>query len=187
MAPNEATILQNYLLLPARLPAIVSLQEFTSYFPKSQQSSPQIRTLYRDLQQQRNAVVDTVSNNIDSEVRRGKGLRRAVAKAKREAEPDDGMDDEIEIERNLFGPTSNTMQPEKHNLRTILPEMQSASSDMEQELQRLEEEEAALLESVRQTVGNMSDLRYGRLANSKLSYEVIDGLKDFQEVCKRKG
>jgi centromere-localized protein 2 len=100
MAPNEATILENYLLLPARLPAVVSLQEFTSYFPKSQQSSPQIRTLYRDLQQQRNAVVDTVAANIDTEVQRGKALRRAVIKARREAAREDDIDDEIEIERN---------------------------------------------------------------------------------------
>lgn len=101
MAPNEAAILQNYLLLPARLPAIVSLQEFTAYFPKSQQSSPHIRALYRDLQQQRNAVVDTVAGNIESEVKRGKGLRRAIAKTHREADPEDGIDDEIEIERNV--------------------------------------------------------------------------------------
>lgn len=72
-------------------------------------------------------------------------------------------------------------------MQTIVPEMQSASIDMEQEVQRLEHEEAVLLESVRQTVGSMSDLRYGRLANSKLKNEVVDGLKEFQQVCKRKG
>lgn len=101
MAPSEAAILQNYLLLPAGLPAIVTPQEFTSYFPKSQQSSPQIRALYRDLQQQRNAIVDAVGNSVDSEVKRGKALRRAVVKARREAEPDDGIDDEIGIERTV--------------------------------------------------------------------------------------
>ncbi|KAH8677962.1 Cnl2/NKP2 family protein-domain-containing protein [Xylariales sp. PMI_506] len=184
MAPSEAAILQNYLLLPARLPTVVSLQEFTSYFPKSQQSSPQIRVLYRDLQQQRNGVVDAVAGNIDAEVKRGKALRRAVAKARREAELDEGIDDEIEIERNLFGSTSNTIPLKKHTLRTILPELESAVDDMEQELRKLEEEEATLLESVKKTVGNMSDLRYGRLANPKLRDEIIDGLTDFKEVCK---
>lgn len=187
MAPNEATILENYLLLPARLPAAVSLQEFTSYFPKSQQSSPQVRILYRDLQQQRNAVVDAVAANIDIEVRRGKALRRAVLKARREAAQEDDIDDEIEIERNLFGPTSTIIRAKKHTLRSILPEMDSAVDDLEQEIQKLEEEEAALLQSVHKTVGDMSDLRYGRLANSKLKNEVINGLEDFQEVCKRKG
>ncbi|ORY60108.1 Cnl2/NKP2 family protein-domain-containing protein [Pseudomassariella vexata] len=185
MAPTEATILQNYLLLPARLPSIISLEQFTSYFPKSQQSSPQIRALYRDLQQQRNAVVDSVAQNIDSEVKLGRSLRRAVAQARRETEEEE-QDDEIDIERNLFGFTSNTILPKKHNLTTILPEMESAANDIEQETRKLEEEEAALLESVKQTVGGMSDLRYGRLANSKLRYEVLEGLNAIQEVCKRK-
>lgn len=58
-------------------------------------------------------------------------------------------------------------------------------NDIEQELQKLEEEEASLLESVKQTVGSMSDLRYGRLSNPKLRDDILDGLTDFQESCKR--
>ncbi|KAI5925498.1 Cnl2/NKP2 family protein-domain-containing protein [Camillea tinctor] len=185
MAPTEAVILRNYLLLPSRLPAIISLQEFTSLFPKSQQSSPQIRTLYRDLQQQRNAIVDAVSTNIDTEVKQGKGLRRAVIKAKREAEREE-QDDEIEIERALFGHTSNVIRPKQHSLLSILPDIEDATVDIEQEIQKLEEEEAALLESIKQTAGSMSDLRYGRLSNPKLKDEVLDGLQGIQEVCKRK-
>lgn len=100
MAPNEATILSNYLLLPARLPDFLSLQEFTSFFPKSQQSSPRVRALYRDLQQQRNAIVDSVSENISAQVRQGKALRRQVIKERREAEQEE-QDDEIEIERTV--------------------------------------------------------------------------------------
>lgn len=65
--------------------------------------------------------------------------------------------------------------------------MQSAVGDIQQEVQSLEEEEAALLEAIRQAVGSMSDLRYGRLANPELKDEVFDGLQDFQEVCKQKG
>ena len=56
--------------------------------------------------------------------------------------------------------------------------------ELEGELQRLEEEESALFSSVQQTVGSMSDLRYGRLGNSKLSEQVLDGLADLQETCK---
>ena len=69
---------------------------------------------------------------------------------------------------------------------TILPELDAAAIDMEQEVKELEEEEAALLQSVKQTVGNMSDLRYGRFSNSKLQGEVLDGLNSIQEVCKSK-
>lgn len=98
MAPTEATILTNYLLVPAQLPAIISLKEFTELFPRAQQSSPQIRKLYRDLQNQRNAVIDEVASNIETEAKRGKALRREVLRAKREAEHQEG-DDEIDLER----------------------------------------------------------------------------------------
>lgn len=98
MAPTEATILTNYLLVPAQLPAIVSLKEFTDLFPRPLQSSPQVRRLYRDLQNQRNALIDEVAANIEIEVKRGRVLRREVLLARREAEAQQG-DDEIDLER----------------------------------------------------------------------------------------
>ncbi|GAW20795.1 hypothetical protein ANO14919_103060 [Xylariales sp. No.14919] len=184
MAPTEATILQNYLLLPSRLPSIISLQEFTSLFPKSQQSSPQVRALYRDLQQQRNAVVDAVSANIDAEIKQAKALRRTIIRTKKASEVEE-QDDEIEIERALFGPTSTTLAPKQHSLQSIIPDLDSAIADVESDLQKLEEEESTLLESIKQAAGNMSDLRYGRLSNPSLASEVLDGLHSIQETCKR--
>ena len=59
-------------------------------------------------------------------------------------------------------------------------------SDVEAEVAQLEREEAALLESLRQTVGGMSDLRYGRFGNGQLRDGVIEGLKEFQEACDAK-
>ncbi|KAI1432157.1 Cnl2/NKP2 family protein-domain-containing protein [Xylaria sp. CBS 124048] len=184
MAPTEATILRNYLLLPSRLPSIISLQEFASLFPKSQQSSPQVRALYRDLQQQRNAVVDTVSASIDAEVKQAKALRRTIIRTKREGQLAE-QDDEIEIERALFGPTSATIAPKQHSLQSIIPDLDSAVADVEKDLKRLEEEASVVLESINLVAGNMSDLRYGRLSNPNLTGEVINGLRSFQETCKQ--
>ncbi|KAI3328030.1 hypothetical protein HD806DRAFT_347361 [Xylariaceae sp. AK1471] len=185
MAPTEAAILRNYLLLPSRLPTIISLQEFTSLFPKSQQSSPQVRALYRDLQQQRNVIVDAVSANIDAEVKQAKAIRRTIIKTKKEGELEE-QDDEIEIERALFGSTSITITPKQHSLQTIIPDLDSALTDVESDLQKLEEEESTLLDFIKQAAGNMSDLRYGRLSNPNLTSEVIDGLHSIQETCKQK-
>lgn len=98
MAPTESAILANYLLVPAQLPTIISLKEFTDLFPRAQQSSPQVKKLYRDLQTQRNALIDAVASNIETEAKRAKSLRREVLRAKREAE-DHEIDDEIDIER----------------------------------------------------------------------------------------
>ncbi|KAI0203129.1 Cnl2/NKP2 family protein-domain-containing protein [Astrocystis sublimbata] len=185
MAPTETTILRNYLLLPSRLPSIISLQEFASLFPKSQQSSPQVRALYRDLQQQRNAVVDAVEASIDGEARQANALRRTMVRTQRENEHEE-QDNEIEIERTLFGSTSATITSKQHSLQSILPDLDSAVADIESDLQKLENEEATLLESIRQAAGNMSDLRYGRLSNPKLPAEVLDGLLGIQDTCKQK-
>ncbi|KAK0706373.1 Cnl2/NKP2 family protein-domain-containing protein [Lasiosphaeria miniovina] len=181
MAPSELKILSNYLLVPAQLPAVISLQEFTSLFPRSLQSSPHIRSLYRDVQSQRNALVDSVAAEIESEVKKGKVQRRTVIKERRLAQLDE-QDDEIEIERMLFGAASNT-QSSRHSINSILPELEGAIAEVENELQRLGEEEASLVASVRQTVGGMSDLRYGRLANSHLREQVLEGLADLKATC----
>lgn len=100
MAPTEAAILNKFLLTPSQLPTIITPQEFTALFPRAQQSSAQVRTLYRDLQAQRTAVVDTVAANITNEAKRSKGLKRAVARARSEAETQE-YDQEIEIERSV--------------------------------------------------------------------------------------
>jgi centromere-localized protein 2 len=71
-------------------------------------------------------------------------------------------------------------------LNSIISEMDSAVADIEAEINELEREGAALVESVKQTVGAMSDLRYGRFANSQLHDGVLEGLKDFQEACDSK-
>ncbi|KAF3765451.1 hypothetical protein M406DRAFT_256966 [Cryphonectria parasitica EP155] len=184
MAPTEATILTNYLLVPAQLPAIISLREFTELFPRSQQSSPQIRRLYRDLQTQRNALIDDVAANIEHEARRGKVLRREALRAKREAESQE-VDDEIDVERALYGPASRASGL-KHNISSIIPELDSAVEELDAAVKNLEDEEAELRQSIRQTVGSMSDLRYGRLSNAQLSKQVLDGLQTVQETCEAK-
>lgn len=98
MAPTEQKILTNYLLAPSQLPAIISLAEFIALFPRPLQSSPRIRSLYRDLQSQRNAVIDSVADEIEAEVKQGKAMRRAVIRSRREADAQE-QDDEVEIER----------------------------------------------------------------------------------------
>ncbi|KAL0940350.1 cnl2 nkp2 family protein [Colletotrichum truncatum] len=183
MAPTESEILQNYLIVPAQLPSIISLEEFTELFPKAQRANPQIRSLYRDFQHQRRTLVDTVAENISEEEKRGRYIRRDIAIARRKAANEDA-DQELEIERALFG--SSGAEDPKHTLQSIIPEMDTAIADLEAEIGSLEAQEAALLESVKQTVGTMSDLRYGRLSNPKLRDDVIQGLKSVQDACEGK-
>jgi centromere-localized protein 2 len=61
--------------------------------------------------------------------------------------------------------------------------METAVEDVEDELHRLEEEAEALLEQMRGTVGGLSDLRYGRLANGQLRAQVLEGLNRLESSC----
>ncbi|KAH8687544.1 Cnl2/NKP2 family protein-domain-containing protein [Tricladium varicosporioides] len=183
MAPTEATILATFLLPPAPLPAIISLKAFTELFPRSQQSSPGIRALYRDLQHQRSRLTDTVGRSIVTETKRGYAQRRAVVRERRQAEKE-GQDDEIDVENTLFGHSSNLPTSKPHTLASILPVMEMAAKDLEDEISRLEEDSETLLEDMQSTVGGLSDLRYGRLANGDLLEEVLNGLKRLEDSCK---
>lgn len=84
--------------------------------------------------------------------------------------------------RQLFGVEAK--RAPKHTINSVIPDLEMAVGELEGELQRLEAEEAALMASAQQTVGGMSDLRYGRLANSQLPEQVLDGLADLEQTCK---
>ena len=98
--PTEATILSNFLLPPAPLPAIISFKAFTAIFTRVQQtqSLDQIRALYWDLQRSRGLLTDTVANNIVKEVKSGTAQRRAVVRS-RKLDRREGVDDEVEVEK----------------------------------------------------------------------------------------
>ncbi len=105
MAPTEATILSTFLISPAPLPSIISLRAFTELFPRSLQSSPQIKALYRDLQHQRSRLTDAITRNIGAEVKRGNAQRRVIIRARRAAEKEE-QDDEVVVERAVsYRPT----------------------------------------------------------------------------------
>ena len=95
--PTEETILTTFLIPPAPLPSIITLKTFTALFPRAQQSSPQIRSLYRDLQNQRAQLTDAIQQSIAVEVKRGNAQRRAVVKARRAAGRGN-QDDETDVE-----------------------------------------------------------------------------------------
>jgi centromere-localized protein 2 len=104
MAPTEAELLANYLIQPSTLTAITTLDQFKALFPRPLQSSPQVRSLFRDLQAQRADVLDQVAENIADEAKRSLSMRREVLRAKREAERED-IDAEIEMERAVGSST----------------------------------------------------------------------------------
>ncbi|KAM4059156.1 cnl2/NKP2 family protein [Hirsutella rhossiliensis] len=199
MAPTESDILTHYLVQPAPLTAITTFEQFQALFPRQlrtaggdastshqqQQQQQPLRSLFRDLQAQRNArVVDAVAENVAAEARRGAAMRREVLRQRRRDDDDaDGdADGEVDMERALFGDASGA-RGARHTVRSVVPELDGAAEALEAEIRQLRDEEAALMASVKQTIGGLSDLRYGKLANGKLRGEVLDGLDSLQQTC----
>lgn len=72
-----------------------------------------------------------------------------------------------------------------HTLKSIIPELESAAEEVEDEVRRLDEEAEALLDEMRATVGGLSDLRYGKLANGELREQVLEGLERLESACEK--
>lgn len=106
MPPAEAEILTSYLLRPASLTSVITWERFRALFPRALQddpaAEPRLRSLWRDLQAQRDAVADEVARAIAAETKRGAALRREVLRARDEAAADGaGADGEVDMERTV--------------------------------------------------------------------------------------
>jgi centromere-localized protein 2 len=190
MAPSEETILSNFLLSPAPLPTVLSLQKFTELFPKRLRNHPHIRTLYRELQQVREHDMDRVNGNIDREIKQGERqkaeLRKATLAAGVEAaNPDEQR--EMDVDLHLFG--QNRTDPEDyHSVASLLAEMDAACGNIEREISNVDREAEDLLKQLNTIVGDMSDLRYGKLQGpagtaNNLAEEAIKGLQNLEDAC----
>ncbi|KAH8842424.1 hypothetical protein MCOR27_005756 [Pyricularia oryzae] len=188
MAPTESTILSNFLLAPAQLPTIISMDEFKALFPLQHRSSAQVRSLYRDLQRQRSNVVEVVSENIAEETsRHANVIRRQVTRADRIGTLADEYDAEDEVEKALVASSSTPVGNDPlTNLSIVVQSMETSLTAVESQIKDLHTEETRLLELVKKTVGDLSDLRYGRLSNASLPQQVLDGLKNLQDICENK-
>ncbi|KAJ5662764.1 Kinetochore subunit NKP2 [Penicillium macrosclerotiorum] len=191
MAPSEETILSNFLLSPAPLPTIMSLQKFTELFPKRLRNHPHIRSLYRELQQVRDHDMDQVNENIDQEIKQGERqkaeLRAALLAAGVEA-ADANEQREIDLDLHLFAQTPATNPEDYHSMESLLTEMETACAHIEREIASIDDEAANLVKDLHTTVGDLSDLRYGKLqgpagtANNVVG-EAIRGLENLEEAC----
>ncbi|KAG6008526.1 hypothetical protein E4U21_004366 [Claviceps maximensis] len=184
MPPSESDILTAYLLLPAPLPSITTVDQFRALFPHTLQASPHVSKLYRDLQAQRNGVVDAVARNIADEARRGVVMRREVLRARLEGDLEAG-DLEIEIERALYGDKSG-IKSIKHTLQSILPDLEGAAGALEDEIQQLHDDEEQLIASIAQTVESLGSLRYGDFSNPRINELVGEELVTLQQECAKK-
>ncbi|KAL4780732.1 Ctf8-domain-containing protein [Aspergillus varians] len=191
MAPSETSILSNFLLSAASLPTVMSLQQFTELFPKRLRSHPHIRVLYRELQQLREQDMDIVSENIDKEVRQGESqkaeLRKSIAETGVDG-ADTNSQREMDMDVQLFGPTS-VPSNDYHSVSGLLSAMETACAGIESEIAGVDTEAATILSELNSTVGEMSDLRYGKMhsavgaTDEEVVSEAIQGLNNLEDAC----
>lgn len=206
---TETSILQSYLLPPASLSNILSFSQFQQLFPASNRSHPHIKTLYRDLQFLRSVDADVVRENIEAESRKSTGIRRDMLRglqAERKPASDKnrkrkrsgnekGTDPEVgeAIDAQLFGPLGMLPKQERHhNAESLLAKMESACEALEREGGLSQQEAELALASMQETVGNLSDLRYGKFAKmagseteNGLEKSVVESLKALEQACAR--
>ncbi|OKL59842.1 hypothetical protein UA08_04772 [Talaromyces atroroseus] len=191
MAPSEESILGSFLLSPASLPTVISLQKFTELFPKRFQSHPQIKVLYRELQELRSQDMDLISEHILDEVKAGEQQKADLLEAAKEtgvAGFGDADHREMNLDVELFGPASSTQAVGYHSVSSLLSEMESSCAALEREVVAAEEEASTTLTAVKQIVSDLSDLRYGKLNKpgvnpDEFTGEIIRGLQGLQDAC----
>lgn len=195
MAPTEASILSKFLLSPAPLPTAISLQQFTELFPKRLRAHPHIRVLYRELQQVREQDMDLVNENIDKELRQSELQKAELRKSVMRTGVDGmSMDDqrEMDMDVQLFGQASSAGPGDYHSVSSLLSSMEAACSSIEQEMDEVEKGAATIVSQLNTTVGELSDLRYGKMRASvgatdeEVVQEAISGLKNLEDACYRK-
>lgn len=188
MAPSEESILGNFLLSPAPLPTVLSLQKFTELFPKRLRNHPHIRTLYRELQQIREHDMDRVNENIDHEIKQGEQQKAELQKAALARGPDANDDEqrEVDMDVQLFQQVFGGPE-DYHTVPSLLSSMESARVTIESEISDLDSEAKKLIKELRTTVGDMSDLRYGKWQGpgtaNNVADEAIKGLQNLEDAC----
>ncbi|KAJ6090396.1 hypothetical protein N7486_009211 [Penicillium sp. IBT 16267x] len=192
MAPSEESILSNFLLTPAPLPTVLSLQKFTELFPKRLRNHPHIRALYRELQQTREHDMDQVNENIDTEIHQGDRQKAELHKASLTAGVEAANEDEqreVDMDLHLFGQTAPNPR-DYHSVESLLAEMETACTHVEREITDIDREAAGLVAELNTTVGDMSDLRYGKFAGPASVSDVVEqsikGLQNLEDTCYQK-
>ena len=76
-----------------------------------------------------------------------------------------------------------------HSLSSILLAMEQACGDIEAEIGAAETRANALFEDIQSTVGDLSDLRYGKFTRSSgsksdLKTEVLESLQALEDLCR---
>lgn len=191
-AMSEHSILSDFLLSPSSLTTAMSQQQFTELFPKRLRSHPQIKALYQELQQLRDQDANVVSANIDAETSQGEEQKAELRRSLLQTGVD-GFDAsekrDINVDAQLFG-EEEELPDNFHSVNSLLAAMELACDSIEREIDGVNRSADSLLAEFNATVGELSDLRYGKMqgvggSSTETIEEVKKGLERLEEGCYR--
>ena len=88
----------------------------------------------------------------------------------------------------MTGQPASKSSQRSHTLSSILREMDLACADLEEEIEASESETQTILQDLESTVGDLSDLRYGKFSQplgsgNAIRVDMLDGLHALEKAC----
>lgn len=135
--------------------------------------------------------MDRVNEKIDIEIKQGEQQKAELRKAilARGVEASSSAEQrEMDMDIHMFGQTPSTVPGDYHSVASLLAEMEKASANIEHEIAGIDQEAGEILAQINTTVGDMSDLRYGKLQGpartaEDMASEAIKGLQNLEDAC----
>ena len=97
---------------------------------------------------------------------------------------------EVEMDLQLFGPAGSLpTRDRRHTMDSLLHELEYTCRQLESEAQQAGAEAEEILRHMQETVGGLSDLRYGKFAKTPskemggMEGEVVKALKGLEDAC----
>lgn len=187
-AVTEAQILRSYLLNPASFTTIITFEEFQDLFPTSQQTHPQVRLLYRDLQFLRTVDTDLIEENITKECRDGERQRRELYRALHQQS---NLNPDVQMDDVLYGQTGSVPKRKtRHTKDSLLKEMDETIRYLEVDALVVKREADKLLVTMREKLGKLSSARNDHKARSsdaenRDEAEVVKSLKRLEDTINK--
>ncbi|KAG5513202.1 hypothetical protein PMAC_001572 [Pneumocystis sp. 'macacae'] len=174
MFQNESQILNTFLISSSGLKDIAALSTFTSLFPSSKRSHPDIETLYRLLQAQRSAICQTIRKNIELECKLG--LCRNIKSSRMSSERE-------KIEFTEFHNEPWQLETVKAlGLSEMLKQMEETVEKMQEEMEKLGKGCDDLLQNMKMIMNEMENAPYEKQCLDHAE-ETVNGLKELIETC----
>ncbi|KAG4300544.1 hypothetical protein PCK1_003197 [Pneumocystis canis] len=169
MSQNESQILNAFLVSSSNLHDIATLNTFTSLFPSSKRSHPDISTLYRLLQAQRHSICQIIKKNIQLEC---------------ELTPLTNMNELMVDMGEVFNHENVEIHDEEWQLDSnkplalpdMLKQMEKAVDKMQEEMEKLGKNCDDLLKNMKMIINEMNHLRSDK-SSIDHTEGTINGLK----------